>query len=148
MATSHPNLPGHPPIFALSLSLRVMPADRTKSTPTPQNKKKTTREPTFRFQGERVVFLHQRLELFYDAVARNDLPNFWRNVFAQYWQLFPWRLPIDQDPHCAMLTDSSTSMTYDDIDKKTAIILSTQMERYLYYRLWTMLARCLEVLRS
>ncbi|KAJ7715640.1 hypothetical protein B0H16DRAFT_1709752 [Mycena metata] len=110
-----------------------MPADRAKrSTPTPRTKRNqkkdgTTREPAFKFQGERLVFLNQRLELFYDATARRDLHQFWVRLFAEYWHIFPWRLPIDEDPHCGMLTDSSTTINHEDIDKKTAIILNTQM---------------------
>ncbi|KAJ7779970.1 hypothetical protein B0H16DRAFT_1711201 [Mycena metata] len=65
----------------------------------------TTREPPFRFGGERLAFLNQRLADFFRARARHDLRNFWQRVFEEY----------------------CTSMSYEDVDKKTAIIINTQM---------------------
>ncbi|KAJ7027743.1 hypothetical protein C8F04DRAFT_1189300 [Mycena alexandri] len=86
------------------------------------------RQPApFRFNGAREAFLRLRLDDFFSAVATGELRQFWSALFTDYWFHFPWRLPITEDPHCAMLLDRpGDHLSHEDIDKKTATLLITQ----------------------
>ncbi|KAF7337192.1 hypothetical protein MSAN_02271400 [Mycena sanguinolenta] len=33
-----------------------------------------------------------------DASKKNDTRNFWPGLFYDYWRLFPWRMPLTEDP--------------------------------------------------
>ncbi|KAJ7734407.1 hypothetical protein B0H16DRAFT_1731756 [Mycena metata] len=82
----------------------------------------------FTFTGAREIFLRERTPAFFEAFTKGKLPEFWRGVFEDYWRYFPWRLPIDLDPHCAMDVDfPGERLSREDIDKRTAILITTQM---------------------
>ncbi|KAJ7430403.1 hypothetical protein FB451DRAFT_1199098 [Mycena latifolia] len=89
-----------PPLLPLDSSYHRPP--RTLPAPA-RPKKKTTHQ--FSFQGQRAEFLSSRLNTFFASLDKSRLRQFWPVLFDEYWKLFPWRLPVDEEPHCAMLID-------------------------------------------
>ncbi|KAJ7725580.1 hypothetical protein B0H16DRAFT_1471824, partial [Mycena metata] len=82
----------------------------------------------FRFAGDRERFLRSNTADFFEALSKGKLRTFWPRLFSDYWFIFPWTLPIDVDPHCAMdLPDHHKRLTHEEVDKRTAILITTQM---------------------
>jgi hypothetical protein len=50
------------------------------------------------FQGERAIFLEEFYPIYADASKRGKTRTIWKDFFVTYWQKFPWRLPLTQDP--------------------------------------------------
>ncbi|KAJ6489835.1 hypothetical protein C8R45DRAFT_1096821 [Mycena sanguinolenta] len=50
------------------------------------------------FKGARHEFLMYHLPGYTDASKRNDTRNFWPALFHEYWRLYPWRLPLNEEP--------------------------------------------------
>ncbi|KAJ7119385.1 hypothetical protein C8R46DRAFT_1050813 [Mycena filopes] len=79
------------------------------------------------FSPAREVFLTRFLPGYYDAFERKTLPTeFWPALYSEYWMEFPWRLPFDTDPHCAMTLDvRGEVLSPEDVDAQTATHLIT-----------------------
>ncbi|KAJ6631805.1 hypothetical protein B0H10DRAFT_2206221 [Mycena sp. CBHHK59/15] len=52
------------------------------------------------FQGKRLEFMTSQLDRYIAAskAKKKKTSEFWCSFFAHYWRLFPWRLPIGEDP--------------------------------------------------
>ncbi|KAJ7801208.1 hypothetical protein B0H14DRAFT_3489898 [Mycena olivaceomarginata] len=58
------------------------------------------------FKGARFDFLTSKIPLYIDASKKKSgkeaktegLAPFWADLFKEYWERFPWDLPLDQDP--------------------------------------------------
>jgi hypothetical protein len=58
------------------------------------------------FKGARLEFLTSQIPQYIEASKKKSgkeaktegLAPFWTNLFKEYWKLFPWDLPLDQDP--------------------------------------------------
>jgi hypothetical protein len=57
------------------------------------------------FQGERAKFLQEYYPIYADTSKHGKVRNIWDAVFLKYWGLFPWQLPLTQDPNPDDLTD-------------------------------------------
>jgi hypothetical protein len=112
---------------------------RNKSYPSPSSspspavrdsrKKYPIPAPPFRFQGERRQFLESRVPEFVKDPLSNRR-DFWRQIFVEYWATFPWRLPIDVDPHDGI--DMSEPENHRECDLKVGTILTTEAVSPLY----------------
>ncbi|KAJ7606992.1 hypothetical protein DFH06DRAFT_1149726 [Mycena polygramma] len=74
----------------------------------------------FRFQGQRLEFLEKKSAGFRPTSG----PEFWTALYTEYWHTFPWRLPRDMDPHCAMNLDGP--QTLEEVAEKVSTVLSTE----------------------
>ncbi|KAJ7726343.1 hypothetical protein B0H16DRAFT_1471393 [Mycena metata] len=96
------------------------------------------RAPAFRFTGQRAEFLRNHLYDFFTALKAGKLRRFWPDLFEKYWLHFPWRLPIDVDPHCAMdvRVRRNEILTGQDLDRWTATCLIAQkhIKAYLFHK--------------
>ncbi|KAJ6499736.1 hypothetical protein C8R47DRAFT_1212041 [Mycena vitilis] len=86
-------------------------------------KKKLTLLRPFRFTGERLDFLNERVAYFHVACDTNRIRPFWSILMHDYWTRFHWRLPAHVNPYDGM--DESQPATSQEIDEKV-IILQTQ----------------------
>ncbi|KAJ6499894.1 hypothetical protein DFH09DRAFT_1336300 [Mycena vulgaris] len=52
------------------------------------------------FKGKRLKFMTSQLDTYMTAskAKKKKTAKFWRDFFAKYWRLFPWRLGLDEDP--------------------------------------------------
>ncbi|KAJ7796847.1 hypothetical protein B0H14DRAFT_3494349 [Mycena olivaceomarginata] len=50
------------------------------------------------FQGERAKLLQEFYPTYADASKRGKTRLIWVSFFKKYWEMFPWRLPLTQDP--------------------------------------------------
>ncbi|KAJ6472929.1 hypothetical protein C8R47DRAFT_1067216 [Mycena vitilis] len=89
------------------------------------------RPEALNFRGERKEFLDRHIDAFQTATDQRQLRSFWIALFTEYWQNFPWRLPIDQEPHCGMLMHNPES--YEEVDLRTAIYIKTQARIKAFY---------------
>ncbi|KAJ7044205.1 hypothetical protein C8F04DRAFT_1250803 [Mycena alexandri] len=74
---------------------------------------------------EREIFLCQHLDEYCHAIDNGNASEFWPAFMTKYYHDFPWRLPIDVDPHCAMILDCEP-LTPRDIDVRTVVKLNTK----------------------
>ncbi|KAJ7069015.1 hypothetical protein B0H15DRAFT_946852 [Mycena belliarum] len=56
------------------------------------------KRPSFLFCGARATFLEGKIPYYHRAVRANTLDHFWTQLIAEYWETFPWRLPLDVEP--------------------------------------------------
>jgi hypothetical protein len=75
------------------------------------------------FQGERAKFLEEFYPTYAEASKRGKTRTIWKDFFVSYWQTFPWRLPLAQDP------DPSDAMDYalrpqndEELDRKAKLV--------------------------
>ncbi|KAJ7071706.1 hypothetical protein B0H15DRAFT_807049 [Mycena belliarum] len=96
--------------------------------------KKTRYVRGFKFTGMRAAFLKKRLPDYLAAVSDHRLSRFWQRLFPDYWHTFPWRLPIDVDPHCSMPLDALTDEAKpSEWEWKYQLVERTQMKIRTYY---------------
>jgi hypothetical protein len=50
------------------------------------------------FQGERAKLLQEFYPTYTDASKHGKTRLIWVSFFKKYWEMFPWRLPLTQDP--------------------------------------------------
>ncbi|KAJ7684858.1 hypothetical protein DFH06DRAFT_1118514 [Mycena polygramma] len=89
------------------------------------------RPEALNFRGERKEFLNRHVDAFQTAADQRQLRVFWIGLFTEYWQNFPWRLPIDQEPHCGMLMHDPE--THEEVDIRTTIYIKTQARIKAFY---------------
>src|SRR4051812_42845064 len=59
--------------------------------------KKKTGKPS-NFQGQREELLHEWVPTYSNASKLGKTRGIWNPLFRAYWDKFPWRLPLQQDP--------------------------------------------------
>ncbi|KAJ7028793.1 hypothetical protein C8F04DRAFT_1265546 [Mycena alexandri] len=109
------------PSHAPSTKLPPSPKQRLRGLPAGPLK----RAPCGKFSPEREKFLRRHLEAFYTAGDNGIVRNFWPGLFTAYWDDFPWRLPVDVDPHPGMLVDTEP-LSPRDVDARTVVHITTQ----------------------
>ncbi|KAJ7155745.1 hypothetical protein C8R46DRAFT_1041101 [Mycena filopes] len=78
------------------------------------------------FSGSRLEFLQDWLPRYFEAVDTHELPTFWPMLHAEYWTTFPWRLPIDVEPHCGPeCFPDKHPLSHEDLDKRTFTRMQT-----------------------
>ncbi|KAJ7802747.1 hypothetical protein B0H14DRAFT_2614043 [Mycena olivaceomarginata] len=76
--------------------------DDSSDDDTPQKKRGQPSD----FKEPRLDFLTSKIPVYIEASKKKygkeakteGLAPFWTNLFKEYWKLFPWDLPLDQDP--------------------------------------------------
>jgi hypothetical protein len=63
----------------------------------PKKERKKTGKPTD-FQGAQLEFLEAFMLTYIEASQNSMTRAIWDKFFLQYWAVFPWRLPLGQDP--------------------------------------------------
>ncbi|KAJ6487272.1 hypothetical protein C8R47DRAFT_1071341 [Mycena vitilis] len=110
-----------------------MPAERTKKS----KKAKKTYAPPFRFEGARLEFLETYTEGFMEHVAVEGAlrRRFWPILLNDYWSRFPWRLPIDCEPHESMNDPVPMDLppTREEAEHRMAIIIGTESRIKCFY---------------
>jgi hypothetical protein len=95
-----------------------MASNKTK----PGSNKKKPGKPSD-FQGERAKFLEEFYPTYADASKRGKTRNIWKNFFISYWQKFPWRLPLTQDPDPNNATDYALRpQNEEELDGKAKLV--------------------------
>ncbi|KAJ7606995.1 hypothetical protein DFH06DRAFT_1149729 [Mycena polygramma] len=105
----------------------VMPrAEKKPVAPANESDHPTIVVRPFRFTGKCLEFLAERIAYFHNALDAKHprIARFWSTIFEEYWAAFPWRLPVDVDPHPAM--DVSQPGTHQEVDEKEVVVLQTQ----------------------
>jgi hypothetical protein len=93
---------------------------------------------TFRFEGQRRIFLLSKLGGFLEAIRRKKLRLFWGPIFEEYWRQFPWCLAITRDPHPYMVVDTSSSMLSDEeVDRRTLVMMTMEGVSHFFFCLLT-----------
>ncbi|KAJ7734859.1 hypothetical protein B0H16DRAFT_1731617 [Mycena metata] len=70
----------------------------SSETPTPTDAPKKRGSPSD-FQGAQMEFLRSNLDAYAEHSKKKTLiRDFWPSLFHDYWRLFPWRLPLTEDP--------------------------------------------------
>ncbi|KAJ7085999.1 hypothetical protein B0H15DRAFT_950596 [Mycena belliarum] len=97
-------------------------------------RKKTSAIPGYHFSPQRAVFLKARVGDYLTALGNGRTPRFWTETFHAYWRHFPWRLPIDEDPHCAMLIDGvNVDLKSTEWEWRYQVVERTQMKIRSYF---------------
>ncbi|KAF7349506.1 hypothetical protein MSAN_01741000 [Mycena sanguinolenta] len=86
------------------------------------------------FAGARLEFLAARVNDFHMACNEGCTCSFWCNIFRKYWVNFPWRLPLDVEPHCGM--DLSDPRGEAELNLAIEIRLATEVciQRYFWHK--------------
>lgn len=115
-------------------------------------KKRGTRSD---FQGQRADFLVGWLVQYQEASRAKKTGELWRDLFAQYWYNFPWRLPLTEDAPGEIVIDTEgwkapvkpiETLTPVEEEEKTKIMQAT--ERVIQTRLCECIADCLWARKS
>ncbi|KAJ7486370.1 hypothetical protein B0H11DRAFT_1913652 [Mycena galericulata] len=107
-----------------------MPAQRSKKS---KAKKTVTPPPPppFRFKGARRAWLDPQVDAFITAMQKGSLDTFFRGVFTLYWQTFPWRLPVDQEPFPGMaFDDPDIELSVRDRIERDYIVTRTNVHEF------------------
>lgn len=72
-----------------------MPKTQTKNAAPGAKKKPGNRGD---FHGAREVFLTSQLPEYFKKSKQKKTREFWPGLMDKYFQLFPWRLDLEQDP--------------------------------------------------
>ncbi|KAJ7635990.1 hypothetical protein DFH06DRAFT_1139074 [Mycena polygramma] len=91
------------------------------------------RAKAFSFRGKRKEFLEGQVENFMAAHVARETPRFFKTLFAVYWENFPWRLPIDRDPHCGMLMHDPETPAEVDLRTLTWITTQAKIKSFFWY---------------
>ncbi|KAJ7443316.1 hypothetical protein FB451DRAFT_1413802 [Mycena latifolia] len=106
-----------------------MPAQRTAHTCPGK-----TSSRQFGLQGQRADFLSSKINEFFESLRDHRLRKFWTKLYAQYWEIFPWRLPVDEEPHCAMLIDGvNCQLRVAEWEWRYQVITRTQTRIRTYF---------------
>ncbi|KAJ7164819.1 hypothetical protein C8R43DRAFT_1122697 [Mycena crocata] len=94
------------------------------------------RPPPFKFKGARLVFLKNYTDYFAQAKAGNALPQFWDDICSAYWVEFPWRLPIDEEPHDGVpIDDPLVELSAAESSERRYTMTKTRIEiKTFFYR--------------
>lgn len=85
-----------------------------------------------RFQGEHAKFLEEFYPTYADASERGKTRGIWKECFKGYWQRFPWRLALTQDPDPNDTTDYALmSQNAEEEAEKAWIMPETEKASYL-----------------
>jgi hypothetical protein len=75
------------------------------------------------FQGERAKFLEEFDPVYADASKHGKTRQIWNDFFVTYWQKFPWRLPLSQDPAPDDPTDYALRpQNEEELDQKAKLV--------------------------
>ncbi|KAJ7429712.1 hypothetical protein B0H11DRAFT_1944317 [Mycena galericulata] len=103
--------------------------------------------PPFRFQGARLKFLQTHVDTFILASAQGQghLKAWFITLYDLYWDQFPWRLALDQNPFPGMRIDRDTDvLTSDETSERRRVVVSTQTKiRSFFHHARLMRARLL-----
>lgn len=79
------------------------------------------------FHGGRAEFLRSHLPVFVDlkGKSRKAQNKFWHAVFAEYWQKWPWEVPLDKEPDEGDWSSLDTSIP-EVLELKGEVIKKTQ----------------------
>lgn len=83
------------------------------------------------FQGARALFMRERLQNFIDlkGAARKPQKDFWRALFRDYWETWPWYIPLDKELEDAEWTEPDSTLP-ENLDTKGSVIKLTQEVRF------------------
>lgn len=86
------------------------------------------------FKGERAEFMDH---WYYKFLLVKGQPQkthdtFWRDLYAAYWEKFPWHLPLDRDPYDSM--PPPPDETPEVLLEKEDVVTKTQSVRMHYSR--------------
>ncbi|KAJ6503454.1 hypothetical protein C8R47DRAFT_1210699 [Mycena vitilis] len=95
-----------------------------KNKKTKDDKKKLILLRPFRFTGQRLDFLNERVAYFHVACDTERIRPFWSILFHDYWVQFPWRLPVHVNPYPGM--NVAQPATAQEIDEREVVVLQTQ----------------------
>ncbi|KAK7057369.1 hypothetical protein R3P38DRAFT_2759634 [Favolaschia claudopus] len=108
-----------------------------------KNPKKNGDEPKKRgnpgdFRGRRLEFLRSRTEELCKRSAAGMTRKWWKDVWAEYWQEFPWTLAINEEPPEDMSTypmKSDSELTAEELalKKKTMDDTQAKLKRWFSY---------------
>lgn len=99
--------------------------------PKPPKKKKKSKKPpkdesvphkNSKFFGKRFEFLNSLLEEYYVAADNQDTAAFFEKHIDEYYKMFHWRLPRNEDPVEGQVWDSTDE---DEVDAKGAALTAT-----------------------
>jgi hypothetical protein len=72
-----------------------MPKSKGKTVHTEPKKKPGNKGD---FHGMREDFLLSKVPEYFARSKEGKTRQFWPELMAEYWRMFPWRLPLDVDP--------------------------------------------------
>lgn len=80
------------------------------------------------FHGARDALLWKHFPALLDLKGKpqTDADAFWRTLYAEYWSLFPWRLPLDKEPDAEGDWSEPSEMSEEMQAEKAMIIKRTQ----------------------
>ncbi|KAJ7238468.1 hypothetical protein C8J57DRAFT_1528779 [Mycena rebaudengoi] len=80
------------------------------------------------FHGKREEFLNSWLERYCDASAKKNTPEIWPKMLHEYWQKFPWCLPIMEEPLDDFTPDAmpDAELSKEDREKKAEVLTKTK----------------------
>lgn len=76
------------------------------------------------FLGARAVFLNSKLPEYTRYSQEGKTRRFWPGLFKEYWELFPWRLPLNVEPDDDLVLDNSAAP--DEEDRKAEVTQELQ----------------------
>lgn len=101
-----------------------------KPKPPKKKKKKAAKPPkdentphkNSKFTGKRFEFLNSRLEEYFVAADNQDTAAFFDKHIDEYYKMFHWRLPRDQDPVEGEVWDLTDE---DEVGQKGLVLQAT-----------------------
>ncbi|KAJ7693270.1 hypothetical protein B0H16DRAFT_1751590 [Mycena metata] len=69
------------------------------------------------FHGKRDEFLREHLEEYIAASEARSTRTFWPTLFAKWWALFPWTLPIEKDSTDGIELDTRPDTALSDAER-------------------------------
>jgi hypothetical protein len=94
-----------------------MPKGKGKSTARTEPKQKPGNKGDFR--GMREDFLVSKLPEYFAKSKEGKTRKFWPELMAEYWRMFPWRLPLNVDPEPED-GPMHEVLSLDEVEQKTA----------------------------
>ncbi|KAJ6463068.1 hypothetical protein C8R47DRAFT_1080103, partial [Mycena vitilis] len=70
---------------------------KTKAVANPDAPRRKRGSPSD-FQGSRLEFMQSRIPEYLKASKKKTTRDFWAEFMHDYWRLYPWRVPLDQEP--------------------------------------------------
>lgn len=87
------------------------------------------------FHGGRETFLDEWYPRFLNLTGESQLVKnkYWSDLFSEYWQAFPWRLPLDKEPDAEGDWVEPTDMSEELQAEKAATIKRTKKVRVYFF---------------
>lgn len=98
--------------------------------------KKKTGKPSD-FQGQREELLQEWVLTYSNASKLGKTRGIWKSLFRAYWDKFPWRLPLRQDPDPNDPTDYALKpQTTEEEAEYAKLVPEIETVRRLLIRRW------------